>query len=336
MNLSERKKKILSAVIDENVATAEPVSSGQLQKEYLTELSSATIRNELATLEEMGLLYQPHTSAGRLPTMEGLKLYIDEILPTINSDETAELIGSFDAKLDNISGMLKQTARAISEATNYTSIMYIGLYDFAKIDEVKLQRIDDRHVVGAIITDRGVIHDVLELSLDAGDDKNASKILTQIFKGKTLRQIERSDFYITQEFEKYKFMFELMVAMIARQEKSQEPIAIEGKDKLFNFPEFSRVENIKSAFGVFDDPEKLVPILNDDEGSVEIKVEIGDDDKSPIKNCAIVTASYKVGGKTVGRAGVMGPARMDYKNVISILKGISSEITRRLESPDKD
>lgn len=335
MDLSERKKKILSAVIDDNIASAEPVSSGQLQKNYLNELSSATIRNELAMLEEMGLLYQPHTSAGRLPTAEGLRFYVDQIMPSIKERHLEKVVDEFDANLDNVSKMLRSTAKAISEATNYTSIMYLGLYDFAKIDRVGLLKLDDKTALAAVITDRGVVKDVVEVSGSAAELNQSAKMLTEIFKGKTLRQIENSDFIISQEMSKYKVLFDILVNMVISQEQLRQPIAIEGKDKIFDYPEFTNVDKVKDVFEMFEDPSKLYPLLSDDD--FEVKVEIGDEGRG-INNCAIVSASYKVGGKTVGKAGVMGPARMDYKNVISILKGIAQEISRKLdyEKGDKD
>ncbi len=332
MNLSDRKKKILSAVIDENIASAEPVSSGQLQKDYLNDLSSATIRNELATLEEMGFLYQPHTSAGRVPTLEGIKFYIDEILPTIKERNIGDLISDFDANLDNISVMLKQTAQAISEATNYTSLMYLGLYDLAIIKQVGLIKLDATNTLAVIVTDRGIIKDVVNLENSKAELESATKILTSIFKGKTLRQMEQSDYLITEEIEKYKFMFEILVNMVLKQEQACDKVAIEGKDKIFNYPEFNDVKKLKKVVNIFEEPNKLYPLLKDNE-NLEISVEIGKDDLT--KDCAIVTASYKVGNKIVGKAGVMGPVRMDYKNVISILKGISQSLSQKLNKDNE-
>lgn len=336
MDLSERKKKILSAVVDENIMSAEPVSSGQLQKNHLSEFSSATIRNELAMLEELGYLYQPHTSAGRLPTAEGLRFYVEQILPSIKVRQLENIVSEFDANLDNISKMLSGTARAISEATNYTSIMYLGLYDFAQIEKVGLVKLDEDKALAVIATDRGLVKDVIDLEGSVQELNQSAKMLTEIFKGKTLRQIENSDFIISQEMSKYKMLFDLLVEMVAHQDELRQPIAIEGKDKIFNYPEFTSVDKVKDVFEMFDDPSKIYPLLGEND-DFEVSVEIGDEGRG-LNNCAIVSASYKVGGKTVGKAGVMGPARMDYKNVISILKGIAQGISQKLENEkgDKD
>ncbi|MBQ7453306.1 MAG: heat-inducible transcription repressor HrcA [Clostridia bacterium] len=334
MNLSERKKKILSAVIDENFLTAEPVSSKQLQENYLKDFSSATIRNELATLEELGLLYHPHTSSGRLPTKDGIKLYVDEILPSIKSASVEDLTKMFDAKLDNVSSVLKTTAKAISEATNYTTIMSLSLYDFAIIEKVGLVGIDENSVLAIVSTDRGTIKDLITLEANEEELESSSKILTDIFRGKTLRQIENSDFLITSEIEKYKYMFELMVEMIASQEKKNNQIAIEGKNKLLEYPEFADSSKLRSAFEIFEEPSSLESLLDSTGQNIETIIET--DENSPVKDCAIVTASYKVGDKTIGKASVFGPVRMDYKNVISILKGLSSEISHKLNQPNKN
>ena len=148
MNLSERKKKILSAVIDENVATAEPVSSGQLQKEYLTELSSATIRNELATLEEMGLLYQPHTSAGRVPLAEAYKLYCEKafINREFSESDLSEMTGRFSKQVSDIEKLSAEAAKIITDSTNYTSIVVTNNFEDVEIEEIKTWSLDGKIV----------------------------------------------------------------------------------------------------------------------------------------------------------------------------------------------
>lgn len=323
MNLSDRKKKILSAVIDENAKTGEPVSSKQLQKKHFKNVSSATIRNELATLEELGLLCHPHTSSGRLPTTDGIKFYINEILTSISGKKVKSVVKEFDHNLSNLAENLKSTAKAISEATNYTAVVYMGLAEVALINKVKLMKINEELALAAILTDKGVLEDVIVTNLGQADLDKSAEVLTQIFEGKSLKQIEAGDFLITEEMARFKVMFDLVVNLIIKKSQLSEAIAIEGKDKLFNNQENLESGFAKSALEVFDEPNKLYPLLSGD--NQDISVEINAED-GPIKNCAIITASYSADGKVVGKAGVVGPVRMDYKKVIEILAGISREL----------
>ena len=202
----------------------------------------------------------------------------------------------------------------------------------AIIKQVGLIKLDATNTLAVIVTDRGIIKDVVNLENSKAELESATKILTSIFKGKTLRQMEQSDYLITEEIEKYKFMFEILVNMVLKQEQACDKVAIEGKDKIFNYPEFNDVKKLKKVVNIFEEPNKLYPLLKDNE-NLEISVEIGKDDLT--KDCAIVTASYKVGNKIVGKAGVMGPVRMDYKNVISILKGISHSLSQKLNKDNE-
>ena len=331
MKLSDRKRKILEAVIDESANTNEPVSSKQLKENYLTDFSSSLIRSELATLEELGLLYHPHTCSGRLPTAEGIKFYLDEMAPSIKAKAT-NIINAFDASLDNVGLALKDTAKKITEATNYTSIMSLSLYDFATINSVKLLKLDEDNALVVLETDRGSIRDVIKIEHSQEELNTLSNILDGIFKGKTLRQIENSDFLITSEIEKYKYICETIVLMVSKGDDMKNRLAIEGKTKIFDYPELTSLDNMKSAVNLLYEPTGLENMLEvddlDDDFSLKTILDEGEDANA--NNCAIVTASVKLGDKTIGKVGVLGPLRMDYKNVVSVLKGLASEISQKL------
>ena len=333
MNLSDRKRKILEAVISESANSGEPVSSKQLQENYLSDFSSSLIRSELATLEELGLLYHPHTSSGRLPTTEGIRFYLDQMAPSIKA-KASNIINVFDASLDNIGVALKNTAKQISEATNYTSVMSFSLYDFATIDSVKLLKLDKNNALVVLSTDRGSIRDIISLDYSQDELNTLSEILDGIFKGKTLRQIENSEFLITKEIEKYKFIFETIVLMVAKGDDMKNRLAIEGKTKIFDYPELTSLNNMKSAVNLLYEPDSLEDILSGDSAGTELEIKpiSGDENDANSNNCAIVTASVKIGDKTVGKIGVVGPMRMDYKNVISVLKGLAREISSKINS----
>lgn len=321
MGLSERKKQILKAVMAENLKTGEPVGSKKLQEDYLPKVSSATIRNELAMLEELGFLYHPHTSAGRLPTTDGIKLYVDDIMNSLDGRNIKSVVKEFNTNLETIEKDLKLTAKAISDATGYTSIMSVtGICDIAVIRKVKFLKLDETTLV-AILTDKGILKDVINVDLSQAELDMVGEHLTNIFANKTLSEIEFADIYIDEELSRYKFVFDMIINLVSNKQKETKQVAIEGKDKFFNSAQTFDYNVAKKAFGVFDNPEQLNPLLLDKDGEIEVTIA---SDEGENKNLVIVTTNFKSGDKTVGHAGVMGPITMDYKKVVEVLAGIKN------------
>jgi len=325
MNLSERKKKILSAVVDESIKTAGPVSSKDLQQKYIKDLSSATIRNELMALEEMGFLSQPHTSAGRVPTAEGYKKYVNELMPIkkLSKKESDLIKSSFDEKLFNLDDVLQKAAKTISDATNYASMVYCGITDVAIVENILLLRLTDKQTLVVVVTDLGIIKQETNSIIASEDElKQASKILTDVFVGKKLEEIQTNSNLVTEELVRYKDIFDCIIDIITnRDEDHDKNIAVSGKDKLLNYPEYHDINKLKRTITLLDKKESLYPLLTNNT-DLEISVKVGGDENLEITDCSIVTATYKSKGKTIGSAGVVGPVRMDYGKVVSILKNV--------------
>ena len=327
MNLSERKKKILSAVIDESIKTAEPVSSKDVQEKYMKEFSPATIRNELMALEEMGFLSQPHTSSGRIPTAEGYKMYVEELMPVKKlSKREADIIkDNFDEKLINLDNVLQKAARTISDATNYASVVYYGIGNSAIIDNILLVKLTEKNTLVVIVTDLGIIKQETT-SIVANEDelRQASKILTNVFKGKKLDEVENGQHLITNELIRYKDIFDAIIHIITERENDYDKsMAVSGKDNLLNYPEYHDINKLRKTISLLDKKDILFPLLTNGDTNVEISVKVGGDESLGITDCSIVTASYKSKGKPIGTASVVGPVRMDYGKVVSILKNVT-------------
>jgi len=334
MNLSERKKKILSAVVDESLKTAEPVSSKDLQEKYIQDLSSATIRNELMALEEMGFLSQPHTSAGRIPTPEGYKKYINELMPIkkLSKKEADSIKASFEEKFYSMDAILNKAAKTISDATNYASMVYYGITDEAIVEKIGLIKLTDTQTLIIVATDLGLIKQETN-SIQATEEelKGASKILSNAFYGKTLRDIDNNSILLTKELTRYQDIFNLIIDIItSREDDFDKNIAISGKEKLLDYPEYHDIEKLKKTFSLLDKKEELYPLLCSNNGDFEISFKIGGDEKLGITDCSIVTATYKSKGKPIGSAGVVGPVRMDYGKVVSILKNVTQILENNL------
>lgn len=332
MDLSERKKKILSAVIETNIKNknAEAVSSKQLQEEYLPKLSSATIRNELNALEEMGYLTHLHTSSGRVPTKEGYEKYINELMRErrLTPKERDVIQSNFAHKLVNIRDIIERSAKTISNATNYASIVYSGPSRNAIIEDIKLYPVSKTTQLIVVVTDENIINELAYLGTNNEEDlKAAGDILKELFIGKPLSLIKDREFrdkVVTKELKKYKDVFDKVLDAIMQSNHITDDVTIAGKEKLIEYPEFNDVDKLKKTIATLEQSENIIPILKNDDG-LELSINIGGDD-SGIEDCSVVTVSCNVKGKSKITAGVIGPMRMDYPKAISVLREVAETI----------
>lgn len=342
MELSERKKKILSAVIETNVKSknAEAVSSKQLQEEYLPKLSSATIRNELNALEEMGYLTHLHTSSGRVPTKEGYEKYINELMheKKLSSKEKESIKSSFANRLLNIRDIIERSAKTISKATNYTSIVYSGPSNKAIIKDIKLYPVSNSTQLVVVVTNEKVINELTNLGTNNEQElKAAADILKELFAGKQLSLIKDKSFrnrVVTKELKKYKIVFDRVLEIIEASEENQKNISIAGKDKLMDYPEFNSVEKFKKAVSVFENTESILPLVKSG-NDLEISINVGSDDTG-LEDCSVITVSCNIYGDTKLTAGVIGPMRMDYPKAISVLKEVAQTIENSINNKGEE
>ena len=343
MDLSERKKKILSAVIETNVKSkrAEAVSSKQLQEEYLPKLSSATIRNELNALEEMGYLTHLHTSSGRVPTKEGYEKYINELMQErrLTPKEKESIKSNFANKLVTIKDIIERSAKTISKATNYTSIVYSGTSHDSIIKDIKLYPVSNSTQLVVVVTNEKVINELTMLGTNnEADLKAATDILKELFVNRPISLITDNDFrdkLVTSELQKYKFLFDKVLDIILASEKDiSNNLSIAGKDKLIEYSEFNDIEKFKKAISLFENHENIIPLVKTGE-DYEVSINIGNDDTG-LEDCSVVTVSCNLNGETKITAGVIGPMRMDYPKAVSVLKEVASTIEKTLNSKGDD
>lgn len=337
MELSERKKKILSAVIETNVKNkkAEAVSSKQLQEEYLPKLSSATIRNELNALEEMGYLTHLHTSSGRVPTKEGYEKYISELMQEKKlSPKDKQLIQSnFAKKLISIKDIIDRSAKTISNATNYTSVVYSDTTKGTTIKDIKLYPVSPSTQLVVVVTNERVINELANLGTnDENDLKSANDIMLELFADKPLEKVLDQKFrnkLVNAELKKYKTVLDKVLDIIENNEKDiSQNMSIVGKDKLMEYSEFNDVSKVKKAVSVFENSNSMMSLVKSGK-DLEVSVKVGSDD-SGLEDCSIITVSCNVLGSTKITAGVIGPMRMDYPKAISVLKEVAETIEKNL------
>lgn len=328
--LSERKQKILKAVVDEFIASATPISSGEIKAKYFNDISSATIRNELSALEEMGYLIQPHISSGRVPSKKAYALYVDKFIKkqALTRKEIAFIEASFDKRFGAIEDLVKNTAKVISDITNYTSVIVLKNINDVVIKTVKLVELDEHSALVVIITDSGIIRDkiiTLTQPIDANYVNDANALINKIFSGKSVSEITEKEKLIDSELADFKELFENIVSiLIYYAGHGASNVYFEGQSKFLESPDQDLV-SAKNFLEVIDTKEKIADIVDSDT-ELEFNVKIGKDEKGGIDKCAIVTARYTYRGKEIGCAGVIGPERMNYGKVMSVLDYIKKTL----------
>lgn len=329
-NLSERKQKILKAVVDEYINSASPISSGEIKSKHFDDISSATIRNELSALEEMGYLIQPHTSAGRIPSKKAYNLYVDNFLERqpLKREEIAFIENSFKQRFNEIEDIVRRTAKVISDVTNYTSVIVLKNINKVVLKEIKLIELDEHTVLVVIITDSGIIRDkviTVDEKVDANYIKDANAMVNKIFSGKTVNQVKNPEKLIFEGLNEFRELYERIIAILeSYAEQGDDGVFMEGQSKFLEYPDHD-LSTTKDFLAVMDTKERLAQVI-DDNTDIEFSVKIGKDEKGGIEKCAIVTAKYKLNGKEIGHAGVIGPERMDYSKVMSVLKCVSKAL----------
>lgn len=326
--LSERKKKILEAVISENIKKPQAISSKDLHEKYFLDVSSATIRNELMALEEMGYLFQPHTSSGRVPTTQGFKKYISELMPEreLTPEEITQLKENFASKINGLEDLAGVVAESLSSITNYASVVYVNNFLPAVIENIKIVRIGETEALVIVVTDLGVIKDLsidTDPNLTDEDLITAGRFITEVMCGKVITDLNITE--IEQEIKslahKYKKLFMLVIESITK--RNQKPICkVEGASKLLSQPEYTSPEKARNTLKLFENKEVLAPLIETG-NDLEISIKVGEDEKS---DCSVVSATYKINGKNVGTAGIVGPVRMDYAKAVSVLKQVNNVI----------
>lgn len=344
--LTERKKKILHALVDLYISTGQPVSSADIQSKYLTEVSPATVRAELSALEALGYIAQPHTSAGRIPLKDAYKFYVEKINEEseyqnlLTDQETAMIRNKFMHRFGQIEDLSVQAARVISDVTNYTSFFIEKGASNVVIEEIKLVPLKRNKAVVLIVTDNGMIADQsidLKEGVRAEYIDTASRVLSKVFQGKHLKDVENFDYAeLDCELQGFKDIFEDVIGILRIYiSEHRDNMFVEGALKMLDYPEYNNVEDAKNFLSVISNKQSMSELLTSDEASIEFSVRIGKED-SGVDKCAIITAAYKVGDEIMGQAGVIGPERMDYKKVIGVLDCMKKTLSTVIDDTNSD
>lgn len=335
MNLSERKLRILQAIVGDFIHSAEPIGSRTLSRKYDMGISPATIRNEMSDLEEMGFLTHPHTSAGRVPSDKAYRLYVNNLMKRYELPEEEKII--IAKKLTNNVTELERTiqhaASLLSELTNLTSFAITPKQNDNKLKYIKIMPADEHTVVLMIVAESGkVSNTAIKLNVPYSEDKLTllSKVMTYNYKGKSLSNILTLD--IIKSFETDIVAMNQLAANIqpnfisTLENMLNVELYLDGLTNIFSIPEYNDIEKAKLFIEMINQKKHFTDVLVNRENGVIIT--IGKENVDDImRDCSLITATYHIDGKLIGKLGVIGPTRMKYDEVTSIIEYMTDNLS---------
>lgn len=335
MQLDERKTKILQAIIRNYLETGEPVGSRTISKYTDLNLSSATIRNEMADLEEMGYILQPHTSAGRIPSDKGYRFYVDTMMET-REREVVEMKEMLLERQDKMEILLKQVARILAQNTQYATMISAPQTHRNKVKFIQLSRVDTDQILAVIVVEGNVIkNNILSVTQELNDETllKLNILLNTNLNGLSLEEINLGMISaLKQQAGIHSDIVSDVIDAVAEAIRADEDLEIytSGTNNIFRYPELADQEKASELINTFEEKQQLGELIQDalqDEESTGIQVYIGDE--TPIqsmKDCSIVTATYELEEGMKGTIGIIGPKRMDYDKVIGTLRTLQNQL----------
>lgn len=337
MEMDERKIQILQAIINDYINTAEPIGSRTIARKHNLGISSATIRNEMADLEEMGYIEQLHTSSGRKPSDKGYRLYVDQLMESAElTPEEEYIIKSklFDTAVYEIDKLLKHVSVLLSELTKLTCIVKAPSARKATIKSIKLICISPLNILTVIVTESGLIKNtVINVKQRVSEESlnTINYVLNEKIKNLTVDEINLTVISnLKKSLVGFEDLFNEVITVIHDTLSSEEAedIILEGASNIFNYPEFKDIEKAKEFMSMLDSKQQVLSLLDNDDG---ISIKIGHENfLKEAKDISVVTGEYSIAGRPLGTIAVIGPTRMPYSKVRSIISKIVEEINANI------
>lgn len=333
MDLNERKSKILQAIIDEYINTAEPVGSRVISKKNELGLSSATIRNEMADLEEMGYLLQPHASAGRVPSDSGYRYYVNSLMTRYqNSVERMEKLQfDFEKRVTQLEMLITKMRMALGAVTDYTTVITTPDFKQSVIKKIDLLKLAPNTLLLIVVTADGIVKNkTISANVSEGDIEVLCRVINDELSGLSTDEITFQKLSSLQEQVQTninpKTLIEILGFIYETIETIDETeVYVDNAKSILQYPEYNDLDKARKMFGFLEDPKNLKSIMKNSEEGVNVTIG-SENDIEELKDCSLVTVNYSVGGKAVGKIGIVGPKRMDYAKVIRSLECVSEQI----------
>lgn len=337
MELDERKEKILKAIIQTYLETGEPVGSRTISKYSDLNLSSATIRNEMSDLEELGYIIQPHTSAGRIPSDMGYRFYVDQIIRE-KDHQVNEMQEMMIERVDRVELMLKQMAKLLATNTNYATMISGPSYHQTKLKFIQLSRVEANKLLVVVVVEGNIIRNsfiTLERELTDEEILNLNILFNNTLNGLTMQEINLGLISkLKEQAGTHRQLVESVLNEISEAIASQDDdlqIYTSGAANIFKYPELSDTQKASELLSTLEQKELLKGLFSRENvqtsSDTGIQVYIGDE--SPVqsmRDCSVVTANYVLGDGLRGTIGIIGPKRMDYEKVVSTLRTLVSQL----------
>ncbi len=337
-NMADRKKAILRAVTDDYISTAEPVGSRTIARKYGLGVSSATIRNEMADLEEEGYLEQPHVSAGRIPSDKGYRFYVDSLMPERNLTglEEKKIRAECAKRSDEIQSLIRATAKVLGELSNCASIVIGPGVKTAEIRHIQLVPFSSDSILVLVVTNAGLVeHKILSIEheMNPVDLENMSRMLNHRLRGRSLSQMRGKVLRdILSDLDAYasflEQMFELLLSAIRSSDENR--VYVDGLMKLLGQPEFSEIERARPILEFLESDDLVLTELSGSasRGLGGAQVTIGSENtREELRECSVICAPYGIRGQVVGTIAVVGPTRIDYSLTIALVAHIAESLS---------
>ena len=341
IELTERARAVLFAIVTDFIRSGDPVGSRTISKRGALDVSPATIRNIMADLEEIGLLTQPHTSAGRIPTEQAYRFYVDSLVEVkdISEDEGRQIEGSLRPTSNELNDVVKETSRVLSEMSHCVSMVSTPGFSETVFRYIDFVRLSENKILAILVSRTGMIYNKLILNEEEFSQEKLnwmSRYLNDILSDLTLKEVRKK---ILQEMRNEKTLYDkiLLNALkmsrdVVDEEIIDDELFIEGSTYIFDYPEFTDVTKMKKIFKTFENRHHLIRLLDRVTRANGVKVFIGSENNiQNMQECTLVASPYRKGGYILGSIGVVGPTRMDYGKVIPIVDFTANLITRILD-----
>jgi heat-inducible transcriptional repressor len=354
VQLTNRQQQVLWATVRHYIATAEPVGSEALVKEYNLSVSSATIRNAMGVLEKIGLLYQPHTSAGRIPSDSGYRIYVDQLIPPSNqfTQQAEQLLSDRLGGTDwNLEAMLRRAAQILATVTGYVALITMPQTYTTRIHHVQLVPVDPQRVMLICVTDSYETQsNLIDLPRAEGEPEPDAELLEQELqllsnflnshlRGKAIAELSLLDWNeLDRDFQRYGNFLKTILAELTRRSQAPAPtqIVISGLSEVMRLPEFSEVHQVQTIVHLLEDEQdQLLPLIFEpsplDPSGRRVTIRIGAENPlEPIRACTLISSPYSKGSIPVGSVGMLGPTRMMYENAIALVEATADYLSDTL------
>ncbi|RNC29905.1 MAG: Heat-inducible transcription repressor HrcA [Candidatus Dichloromethanomonas elyunquensis] len=341
MEMDERKEKILKAIVQDYISTAEPVGSRTISKKSELGVSPATIRNEMSDLEEMGLIEQPHTSAGRIPSDFGYRYYVDYLMDPmiLNEEEQQNINSEVKNRLNEVQEVIEYTGKLISQVTSLTSLVLGPKTRNSVLKKLYFLPYEPGKAIMVTVKENGSVeNNIVDIGLDTTSEE--LQVLANLFNekmgGTRVQDLKKSLLHeIYSELSRKRRMIDGMMGILERMfegkenDNPEQRVYVGGTLNMLNQPEFRDLNKVRNLFSVFEENNKLKDLLSQNQNGLNITIG-GENPDEVFKDCSLISATYHINGKQIGSVGVLGPTRMDYSKAITIVDYMTKSLTEML------